>query len=350
LNIHHASTRNPVILERGAAARLPEILGDLGGSFAVIADAAASTSHPEVAAALGSLGETIILEPGESQKRFGTVESVLDSLVARRIRRTDTIIAFGGGVTTDIAGFVSSIYLRGVRCVFVPTTLLGQVDAAIGGKNGVNLAGGKNLAGTFYEPWMLVVDPALLDTLPQAEYLSGLAEVVKYGLSIDPELLELIETSAESVLVRQPAVLDRMIKRSVEIKRDIVGKDPQESGPRMVLNYGHTFGHALEASGGYSRHRHGEAISVGMVVAALISRDTGLLDTEGVETHTRVLQRLGLPTSAAFDRDELMQLMTADKKFGASQRWVLLEQIGKCAIKDDVPGSVVMQALEGVQG
>lgn len=270
----------------------------------------------------------ILISPGEQAKSMAESERLAERLAQEQIRRDDLLITIGGGVASDLGGFVGSTYSRGIAVAHIPTTLVGQVDAAIGGKTGVNLAGGKNLIGTIHQPVAVVCDPETLLTLPEREFRSGMAEVVKYGLTLDIELLEILESSAGRILSRDLTLLEEVVKRCVKAKARIVEADEKDQSQRAVLNYGHTFGHALEAAAGYGSLTHGEAISVGMVFAAELGVESGISGEELPRTHRRLLQLYGLPVDAEFDRDLLLTSMRLDKKHRSGMRWVLLRGVG----------------------
>ena len=239
--------------------------------------------------------------------------------------RSDAIVGIGGGAVTDLAGFAAATWLRGVRVVQVPTTLLAMVDAAVGGKTGINTSEGKNLVGAFHPPAGVLCDLQTLETLPQADFVAGLAEVVKCGFIADPVILDLLENSPAQAVRWDSAVTRELVERSVRIKADVVGRDLRESGLREMLNYGHTFGHAVELVEGYT-WRHGAAVSVGLVYAAELARLAGLLDAQVAERHRAVLRSLGLPTSYRQDTwDALLAAMRRDKKTrGDLLRFVVL--------------------------
>ncbi|MFD0775333.1 3-dehydroquinate synthase, partial [Streptomonospora algeriensis] len=247
--------------------------------------------------------------------------------------RTDAVVGVGGGATTDLAGFVAATWLRGVRCVLVPTTLLGMVDAAVGGKTGINTAEGKNLVGSFHPPAGVLCDLDTLSGLPAADYIGGLAEVVKAGFIADPVILELVEADPEGAARPGGAHTRELIERAVAVKAEVVSADLRESGRREILNYGHTLGHAIERAEDYT-FRHGYAVAVGMVYAAELARLAGRIDAALVERHRKVLASVGLPTGysgAAWS--ELRRTMRVDKKArGAVLRFIVLDGAGKPAV------------------
>ena len=287
---------------------------------------------------------------GETAKSLKTVHFCYDQLAAQRIERQSFIVALGGGVVGDMAGFVAATYLRGVAFVQVPTTLLAQVDSSVGGKVGVNLKAGKNLVGAFYQPRLVLCDLETLRALPEREYRAGLAEVIKYGIICDAALFERLERELPRLLRREQKTLAAVVSRCCEIKAEVVGQDETERGLRTILNFGHTVGHALEAISRYGRYLHGEAISIGQVAAARISaRVLGLPGTQAERVRT-VFKRAGLPTETSLGRAQLRKLeaaMRLDKKVRAGEiLFVLARKIGKVVTGQKVPLSLVEQALK----
>ncbi len=292
--------------------------------------------------------ETFTLEPGESAKTLDTIESISRFLVEAGMHRNDIVVSLGGGVVTDVAGFAGAVYHRGVAVAHVPTTLLGQVDASIGGKSGVNLPEGKNLVGAFHHPVAVLADVDTLQTLSEAELRSGLAEIAKHGFIADPGIGDELIAERERIFARDPAVLGGMVARAAKVKVDIVERDETEAGERAHLNYGHTLGHALEALGGYKRWRHGEAVSIGMTFAAALAAELGMPNF--VAEHRRVLEALGLPTRGAGDIPvkAALEVMRGDKKYDAGIRFVLLEAPGKPTVVSDVSADAIERAYEEV--
>jgi 3-dehydroquinate synthase len=256
-------------------------------------------------------------------------------------------LALGGGVIGDIAGFAAACYQRGVAFAQIPTTLLAQVDSSVGGKTGVNHPGGKNLIGAFYQPIAVIADTDTLATLPDRELSAGLAEVIKYGAIYDAELFAWLERNMQRLLVRDPEALTRAIARSCEIKAALVAADEREQGVRAILNFGHTFGHAIEAATAYQEYLHGEAVALGMVLAADFSRRLGLVDRATVERLRALLALAGLPTEAPrFGRELALQLMQMDKKvLAGTVRLVLLERLGAATLSGDYGRDVLDAAL-----
>jgi 3-dehydroquinate synthase len=318
----------------------------------LVADANVVSWAKPAAESLGRRLAVEVLEvaAGERSKSLDVAGGLLEELGKLGIRRHDVVLALGGGMVGDLAGFVGSVYQRGVAVVQLPTSLLAMVDAAIGGKTAVNLTCGKNMAGTFHQPAAVVADTRTLTTLPEREYRSGLAEVAKYGFCLDPPILDLLEANLDRVSARDPDLLEELVARSAGIKARIVAEDELDlKDRRAILNYGHTFGHALELDGGYERWLHGEAISVGLVFAASLAGASGMLDPGAVERHRTILDRLGLPTRASFDPGVMAGRWSMDKKHRGVQHWVLLRGIGDPVVTADVGPDAIDAALAAVQ-
>jgi 3-dehydroquinate synthase len=294
--------------------------------------------------------EPILVPDGERFKQLATVSRVYDALIRAKADRASTLVTFGGGVIGDLAGFAAASYLRGIGLVHVPTTLLAQVDSAIGGKVGVNHAMGKNLIGAFYQPLAVVVDPSVLATLPRREFRAGLYEVVKYGMTSSRPLFERIASSRKSIFARQPDVLTSIISESCQIKAAVVSADEKESGLRRILNFGHTVGHAIESITKYRRYRHGEAIGYGMQVAAQLSAARGILAEADRAALAALITSLGpLPPVGDLSTDEIIQATRHDKKVVAGAlHFVLPTAIGATAIVNDVTDEEMTLALESV--
>lgn len=290
--------------------------------------------------------EVVTLPEGEASKSIAKTIELYDELASNEANRRDVVVALGGGVVTDVAGFVASTFTRGMPLVNVPTTLLGQVDAAIGGKNGINLPHGKNLVGTIYQPVLVVCDPELLRGLPEEELVSGLAEIAKYGFIADPDLLSELETKVQRVLDGDRDVLCELVSRCAAIKASFVSADEKDRGIRAHLNYGHTFAHAIETIGAFSSIRHGEAVALGMMAAAHLANELGRIDQEVVDTHRRVLELLGLPVTASLELDELERVWVHDKKYDRGPRFVLLSGVGKAEAGIEAPAPALRAAIE----
>jgi 3-dehydroquinate synthase len=289
-----------------------------------------------------------LLPDGESHKTLANVARILDVLVANRFGRDCAVVALGGGVVGDMAGFAAATYQRGVAYLQLPTTLLAQVDSSVGGKTGVNHPGGKNLIGAFHQPLAVVADTQTLATLPPRELRAGLAEVIKYGLICDAGFFAWLEQHLDELLAGDAAALAHVVRRSCEIKAAIVGRDEIEHGDRALLNFGHTFGHAIESATGYNRWLHGEAVGAGMVMAACMSQECGLLKQEQLERITRLVARTELPTSiAGVTPDAALSHMRIDKKVQAGQiRLVLLRGIGSAFVTADYDQAALRRTLK----
>lgn len=291
----------------------------------------------------------ITVPAGETAKSLRTVEYCYDQLAAHRIERTSFIVALGGGVVGDLAGFVAATYLRGIPFVQVPTTLLAQVDSSVGGKTGVNLRAGKNLVGAFYQPRLVLCDLDTLKTLSEREFRSGLAEVTKYGIIFDARLFANLERHLPKILKRDKGVLAPIIARCCEIKAEVVSEDETETGLRAILNFGHTIGHAIENSAGYGKYLHGEAISIGQTVEAKLSQKILGLDVCDVRQIEALFTRYGLPTRIqlnATQKKKFFAAMRLDKKASHGQvKFVLARKIGKVEFGQRVPTQAIELAL-----
>ncbi len=289
------------------------------------------------------------LPAGEANKSLASFQKIIDWLIDQRAEQHEPLLALGGGVIGDLVGFVAASYQRGIPLIQVPTTLLAQVDAAIGGKTAVNHPRGKNLIGAYYQPRLTLADPACLLTLPERVYREGWAEIIKYGVTLDAGLFDLLET-APAIQPQERALLTRVIARCIRLKLGIVQGDERDQGQRAILNYGHTFGHALEAITDYTTWLHGEAVSIGMEVAAQIAQAQGLLSHQNAARQRALLLAYGLPISCpGIDVDAALERMRLDKKVrGGVMRWILATDIGQSGIYSDVPLSSVRQAIETV--
>ena len=289
---------------------------------------------------------SVALPDGEQYKTLETLAQVFDALVERRLNRDACVVALGGGVVGDMAGFAAACYQRGVDYVQVPTTLLAQVDSSVGGKTGVNHPGGKNLIGAFHQPRAVIADTVTLETLPPREFRAGLAEVIKYGLIADAAFLGWIEAHLDALLRLDGAALTHAIRRSCEIKAEIVAEDEREHGRRALLNLGHTFGHAIETATGYGEWLHGEAVGAGMVMAADLSRRLGLLDAAAAGRLRETIAAARLPVRGpAWPADRYVELMSVDKKAErGTPRFVLLEGLGRACVRR-APDETVRETL-----
>ena len=285
-----------------------------------------------------------LFDDAESAKNLTTVENLSRSLVRAGADRSSLLIALGGGVVGDVAGFVAASYLRGISIVQIPTTLVAQVDSSIGGKTGVNLPEGKNLVGAFYPPMLVLVDPRALATLPAREFRGGLAEVIKYGVIADPQLFDFLESSMDRILRRDPSALLHIIRRSIEIKARVVSSDEKEFGRREILNFGHTFGHALESTTGYKRFQHGEAIAWGMMCAALLGHETVGTPPDEVSRLVALIRQIGpLPAwPTRISPQKLLAAMRSDKKARSGKlRFVLSAKVGSASTYDSASEKTV---------
>jgi len=302
---------------------------------------------PRMARIPGS-AEPILVPDGERYKQLSTVVRIYDALLCANADRASTLVTFGGGVIGDMAGFAAATYLRGIALVHVPTTLLAQVDASIGGKVGVNHAVGKNLIGAFYQPHAVLIDPAVLGTLARREFRAGLYEVIKYGMTSSPALFDRVARERKAIFARDAGVLAAIIGESCRIKAQVVSADEREAGPRRILNFGHTAGHAIEAVTKYRRYRHGEAVAYGMIVAAQLAVARGALAERDRQALTDVIISLGpLPPIADLSTAQILETMRHDKKVVAGRlHFVLPTAVGATAIVDDVTEKELAAALK----
>jgi 3-dehydroquinate synthase len=359
-----AAQAYPIVLGPGSLASLAELLIAQG----IRADTRVLlVTNPEVEWHYGttcrrSLEEagfpvqTLVIEAGENQKTPATVALIHDAAFRHRLERGSLLVALGGGVVGDMAGFAAATWLRGIAVVQVPTTLLAMVDAAIGGKTGVNHPGGKNLIGAFHQPKLVLIDPAVLHTLPEREFRAGMAEVIKYGVIGDPALFGDLEAAAQrdplGGLANRESVgeglLERLLERSASAKAKVVAADEREGGLRAILNYGHTLGHAVETLSGYGTYLHGEAVGLGMLAAGEISLAMGLWHPRDQQRQRAVITAAGLPlTWPALDPQAVLACLQGDKKVRSGRvRFVLPTAIGAVEIRDDVEPEIIVLALE----
>lgn len=322
---------------------------------ALIADATVMQLHGEQAVAALHAAEykiaKIALPSGEKHKTLDTVKAAYDIMLDARLERRSPVIAFGGGVCGDTAGFVAATYLRGVPFIQCPTTLLAMVDASVGGKVGVNVKQGKNLIGAFYQPQLVLIDPLVLRTLPKRELRCGLAECIKHGVIRDPELFSWIEDHVSDILALDTDTMVELVQRNVAIKAAVVEADEKESGVRAHLNFGHTFAHAIEAEAGYGEIEHGEAVSLGMVAATSLAVETGMCDRDLLTRLIDLLDAIGLPTLAELPPSrELMASMTLDKKVENNKiRLVLPTRLGEVTICDDKDAIAIAKAWKSIR-
>jgi 3-dehydroquinate synthase len=339
-----------VVVGDDVLSELPGLTGN--GAIAIIHAAGLGKLAAEARQALQAAGHRVHVSSvpdGEAAKDIAVAARLWSWLAENRIGRTDTVVGIGGGAACDLAGFVAASWLRGVRVVLVPTTLLGMVDAAIGGKTAVNIPEGKNLVGAFHPPAGVLADLATLRTLPAREYVSGLAEVIKAGFIADPVILDLIEADPQQATRPDSKAARELVERAVRVKAAVVARDLREAGPREFLNYGHTLGHAIERAEDFG-FRHGEAVAIGMVYAAALGRRTGRLDERTAARHREVLTAVGLPTAyqaSAWPR--LRPAMAVDKKTrGARLRFVVLDGLARPGILADPPEELLADAYQEV--
>jgi 3-dehydroquinate synthase len=293
---------------------------------------------------------TITIPDGEEYKSLLWVEHILTELLKARLDRGSVLVALGGGVVGDIAGFAASLYMRGIRFVQVPTTLLSQVDSSVGGKTGVNHPLGKNMIGTFWQPSLVWIDVDTLKSLPKKELLAGLSEVIKYGVIWDANLFDYLADNRDGLLALDVKTLTHIITRSCEIKAEVVSKDEREAGLRSILNYGHTIGHAIESTAGYGRYLHGEAIAIGMNLEARLSHALGILAEADVSRIKGIMDAYGLPTTlpADIDTNDMLNAMEIDKKALAGKlRFTLPERVGSVKLLVEVERERILEVLGG---
>ncbi len=290
---------------------------------------------------------SVILPDGESYKNWETMSQIFDELLTHRCERNTTVVALGGGVVGDLTGFAAASFLRGVPFIQVPTTLLAQVDSSVGGKTGINHPQGKNMIGAFYQPKLVLVDSSTLDTLPDRELRAGIAEIIKYGLIRDLGFFEWLEQNMEQLLVRESSVLHEAIRRSCEMKAEIVAADEKENGVRALLNLGHTFGHAIENGMGYGVWLHGEAVAAGIIMAAELSQRLDLVHEVDVLRIRKIFLDTGLPVVAPkFSIEKYLELMSLDKKVSAGKiRFILLNRIGEASMYSDIPHEALIETV-----
>ena len=345
----------PILIGEGLL-RQPEVIRQhvVARDILIVSNTTVAPLYIEsLAAALGgSRVVEAILPDGEAHKTLATVSRVVDVLVANRFGRDCTVVALGGGVVGDMAGFAASCYQRGVPYVQVPTTLLAQVDSSVGGKTGVNHPGGKNLIGAFHQPSAVLADTSTLATLPVRELRAGLAEVIKYGLICDAPFFDWLEANMDALLAADPTALAHVIQRSCEIKAQIVGRDEREHGDRALLNLGHTFGHAVESATHYTQLLHGEAIGAGLLMAAAMSHECGFIEAAPVERLRRLLERVGLPVKIdGVPPGVALEHMRIDKKVQSGRmRLVLLRAIGDSFVTADYSEPALQRTLSAYFG
>lgn len=337
------------IVERGAIGSAGKHLPPKAGKVFVVTTADV-WKHQGEALANGLSGvayEVLELPGGEDQKRLAPVEALAEEMVRRGADRTSVVIAFGGGIVNDMGGFLAAIFMRGVPVIQVPTTLLAQVDAAVGGKTGVNLVSGKNLIGSFHPPLAVLIDPSVLDTLPDREYRAGLWEIVKAGIIRERGLYDYLSEQSADVLARKPAAVDHIIAESVRMKCEVVSADEREGDLRRILNFGHTFGHALEAETSYTRFLHGEAVAWGMRAAVYLAERTGHLSAEDSVDILDLIDRYGpIPAVDGIPAQNLVARLVHDKKtIQGKVHFVLPVRIGEVTVVSGVEPQLVDEAI-----
>jgi 3-dehydroquinate synthase len=290
---------------------------------------------------------TILIGDGEQAKAWATLDHVIDALLAARCGRDSVIVALGGGVVGDLAGFAAAVYQRGIPFIQVPTTLLAQVDSSVGGKTAINHARGKNMVGAFHQPLAVIADVATLDSLPDRELRAGIAEVIKHGFILDLQFVGWLEANIDKLLARDRTALGHAVRRSCELKAQVVAADEREAGLRAILNFGHTFGHAIEAGVGYGEWLHGEAVATGMVMAAELSVRTGTLRREDADRITALIARAGLPVlGPKLPVERYLELMQVDKKAaGGRIRFVLLDGLGRATLRGGIDPRLVSESI-----
>jgi 3-dehydroquinate synthase len=333
------------IVQRGVLGRIAEFVPGRAKTFVI--------TSKDVWALHGSgvrADHVLFFPGGESRKRLSEVEALAEQMIAAGADRSSVVIALGGGIVNDVAGFVAAIFMRGVPVIQVPTTLLAQVDAAIGGKTGVNLVAGKNLLGSFHQPLVVLIDPDVLATLPEREYRAGLYEIIKCGVIRDADLFRVLDECAPAVLAQRPEMVDRIIADAVRIKAEVVSADEREGDLRRILNFGHTVGHALEAETKYERFLHGEAVAFGMRAAAAIAERTGHLKPEDRLAIDRVIAKYGpIPPLSGIAATALAARLGADKKtLQGKVHFVLPVRIGEVSIVSGIGDSVVIESIKAV--
>jgi 3-dehydroquinate synthase len=355
LQVNLGDRSYPIHIGAGNLARVGDLLDQVGlaGKVAVVTNPTVASKYLDaVTNALTKAGFAVVpvlLPDGEEYKNLKSLEMIYDCLIAERMERKSCVLALGGGVVGDMAGFAAATYLRGVPYVQVPTTLLAQVDSSVGGKTGVNHADGKNLIGAFYQPRMVLIDVAVLQTLPRRELIAGVAEVIKYGIIEDANLFELLEQRVAALTQLDEDLLVETIATSCAIKARVVEADEREDDYRAVLNFGHTIGHALEAVTGYTQFLHGEAVGVGMAQAAALSASQGFCDRQSLQRILHLIEQTGLPSKIpeTVSKHGLIQGMEVDKKAaGGRIKFVMCEGIGKTRFHWLAP-SEILAALGG---
>ncbi len=335
----------PVVVEREVIFRLRDYLPTGHGKIFIISEEQVWAAHGKLVDGIAS--ETLLLPGGEPNKRLAPVEELAERLIDSGADRSSVLIAFGGGIVTDMAGFLAAIFMRGIPVLQIPTTLLAQVDAAIGGKTGVNLTRGKNLIGCFHQPHAVLIDPSLLATLPEREYRAGLFEVIKCGVIGNPALFHLLRDSREGVLARDPSLVVRLIAESVQLKAEVVSEDERETGRRRILNFGHTIGHAIEAETGYSRFLHGETVAMGMKGATYLALSNEKIGASDAASILGLIEQYGpVPSAEGISAHRLFDRLASDKKTRQGQlHFVLPTSIGNTEVVTGLSPESILAAI-----
>lgn len=355
LNVPLGDRSYPVVIGRGVLGRTELLAPFIGGRQVLVLtnEIVAPLWLKPLRGALADYELAVhVLPDGEEHKTLDTLGTIFDALAEHQFHRDATIVALGGGVTGDLAGFAAACWQRGIGFIQLPTTLLAQVDAAVGGKTAVNIPAGKNLVGAFHQPNAVIADTATLATLRQKDYCAGLGEIVKYGLGLDADLFEWLEAHLDALLDRDPEALERVVYWCCALKAEVVVEDEREAGRRALLNLGHTFAHAIEASVSYGTWLHGEAVAAGMMMAATLAARLGMLDREIVERLEALLVAAGLPTCPPpVGGGRLKALMMVDKKIAAGRmRFVLPTGLGESTVRADVPDAELDAVLAMADG
>ena len=348
LKVELGARSYPIEIGAGVLAQLPQHLGQQACLLLTDSNVADHYLAAVRSALALSEAQIMVVAAGESSKRFEVLNRVLDWMLAQRLPRDGVLIALGGGVIGDLGGFAAAIYQRGIDFIQLPTSLLAQVDSSVGGKTGINHAAGKNMIGAFHQPIAVLADTDTLQTLPPRELRAGLAEVIKYALLGDADFLQWLEANMSQLLALDTSALAHAIHHCCAMKARIVAADEREAGQRALLNLGHTFGHAIEAHAGYGAVLHGEAVAIGMLMAARMSAALGWISSEELQRVARLLQQAELPTAvpAGMSADDFLVLMASDKKVAAGRlRLVLLKSLGQAVLCADYPDAALRQTL-----
>jgi 3-dehydroquinate synthase len=355
LTVNLGDRSYPIVIGPALLGNAAIVATHIGRRAAIVSNTTVAPLYLErLSAALRAAGKeviSIVLPDGEEEKNWQSLMHIFDVLLAEKCDRKTTLVALGGGVIGDMTGFAAAAYMRGVPFIQVPTTLLAQVDSSVGGKTGINHPLGKNMIGAFYQPQAVIADTSTLDTLPQQELVAGLAEVIKHGAIIDAAFFDWIDANIGKLLAKDPTAIAHAIRRSCEIKAEVVRQDEREGGLRAILNFGHTFGHAIEAGLGYGAWLHGEAVGCGMVMAADLSHRLGFIDAAQKSRLTALVQAAGLPVKAPdLGLARWLELMEVDKKNeGGEIKFILLKPIGTAVITT-APTAALAQTIRACVG